>query len=555
MPIRMPAHNPGRHSAIVVALTACALCSAFAPTDLAAQETPVGYQRPRARDTARTTPLRPSAPDDFGNQDPAADLPSVIPSDDPSAIKSDGDDPDTITNESERPAPKDGDVTASETLQLRDGIIDGDDPQGPRDGIDPTAIDTRSRIEAALFQPPKDAGDPLLLGNEDVDPINDRRIARLAQFEPYDPVGIKIGSFVFFPQLELGGNSYTNLFKSPRPRSDVSFDVRPSARLASNWSRHALEFSAISTSSFYNEFSTENEKAYTLEARGRLDITRRTSLQATISQDLSQESRSDFAVRSSASRPEVLTIKAALALNQTFNRLSLQMRGSVADISYTDSSSNGGPSINTRDYVLNEQAVRVAWEFKPTLSVFSETALNERDYRRLDANGIDRSSTGERYRVGVSFGTSGERLRGEISSGWGIQHPQARLPDVSGVLVDANLTWRATALTSLILVARSDFAETTLAGVSTVRAQAVGAEARHAIRRDLIATAGLSYTVSDYVGSSLAEDELRATLGIEYFLNRETTLFSKYTHIAFTSSAANADYDADELRVGVRIRR
>jgi len=32
-------------------------------------------------------------------------------------------------------------------------------------------------------------------------------------------------------------------------------------------------------------------------------------------------------------------------------------------------------------------------------------------------------------------------------------------------------------------------------------------------------------------------------------------LFSRYVHTAFTSNAANASYDADEVRVGVRIRR
>jgi hypothetical protein len=158
--------------------------------------------------------------------------------------------------------------------------------------------------------------------------------------------------------------------------------------------------------------------------------------------------------------------------------------------------------------------------------------------------------------VGLSFGTTGEIVRGEASVGYGVQRPtNTTLPDVSGVIVDANLTWRVNALTSLLVSARSDVAETTAAGVGGVRTQSVGIEARHAFHTYLIATAGLAYTLSEYVGSSLKEDEIRASLGAEYFLNRETVLFGRYTHTDFASNAVAADYATDEVRVGVRIRR
>ncbi|MFX5207046.1 outer membrane beta-barrel protein, partial [Acinetobacter baumannii] len=91
-----------------------------------------------------------------------------------------------------------------------------------------------------------------------------------------------------------------------------------------------------------------------------------------------------------------------------------------------------------------------------TLSAFSEVVTNQRSYDRLDLTGLDRSSTGERYRVGVNFGTTGEILRGEIGGGWGIQHaPTGALPDASGFILDANATWRATPLTSFLFTARS----------------------------------------------------------------------------------------------------
>lgn len=452
---------------------------------------------------------------------------------------------------------QDVDAMDADAVLRRDGVIETDEPAPMFDGADAATTDARSLEEAQLFENPPSAVDALLFQVEDLSPILDRRPQRLFRFEPYDPVGVRVASFVLFPELELAGDGFTNLFRATTARSDAAFDVRPSARLVSNWRRHALEFRARGTATFFNAFPTENEKSYTLETRARLDVAKRTNIQTALSQDVTQESRSDQAARGVGQRANVTAITASMALNHRLNRLSLQLRGAVTDTEYGNSATAGLAVDNAaRNYTANLQAARATWEFKPTLSVFSEVEVNQRDYRLRDASGVDQSSAGERYRVGLSFGNTGEYVRGEVSSGWGIQRPsQATLPDVSGVIIDANVTFKASALTSLAATARSEFAETTASGVGGVRSHEVGIELRHAIQRHLIATAGLGYTVADYVGSTLTEQELRATLGVEYFLNRETVLFSRYLHSEFSSNSANADYAADELRIGVRLRR
>ena len=114
---------------------------------------------------------------------------------------------------------------------------------------------------------------------EDLDPVRDNRATlQLFQNEPYDPVGVQIGRFVLFPELEVGGSYYSNVFHAPNAESDVALDVIPSARLVSNGSRHALEFRGIGGLSYYHEFPTEDDRDYLLEARGRLDITRRSNI-------------------------------------------------------------------------------------------------------------------------------------------------------------------------------------------------------------------------------------------------------------------------------------
>jgi hypothetical protein len=489
---------------------------------------------------------------------PVPDEPSGEPGDDSEDANGDGLPPREIVGQ--RRAVRDGDLSAQDMPPPeQDGVIATGEPQGPQDGADATTNDTRSPEEIAVFESPPAGFDPSLFQAE-VEPILDRRPQRLFRFEPFDPRGIRLGNFVLLPEVEFGAASYSNVFRSTQARADVAFDVRPSARLVSNWRTHALEFRATGSFSHFNDFSTEDDRLYTLESRGRLDLTKRTNIEALVSRDVGQDSRSSInAPAAAANRADITTDKFAAALNHRFNRLSLQLRGAITDTTYGASEAVGGGSIaNTdRDMRTTEEAARATWEFKPNLFTFVEAGINQRDYKTAAlSDGIRRDSAGERYRVGLSFGNAGARIRGEISTGYGVQRPDdSRLREISGLLFDANLAYRYSALTSFLLTARSDVTETTLANSGGAFSHQVGLEARHAFKRNLIGAAGIGYTVQDYEGVSLQEREWKSTLGLEYFLNRQVVVFGKYEHTAFDSTDAARNYNADLVRIGMRIRQ
>lgn len=461
-------------------------------------------------------------------------------------------------------ARQDGDLTPNIARQPQDGIITVGEPQGLLDGGDPTRVEGRAEQDIAAFNTPPAGYDPSAF-NIELSPMRDRRPGRLFRFAPYQPIGIRVGSFVLFPEIEAAGALTNNIFSSPNPSSDSALELAPSLRLVSNWRVHALELNARARTSFHRNFKTEDDRNYTLEARGRLDITRRSSIESLISQDITQETRGSANTLSGAGqdRADITTRTAALTGNHRFNRLSVQLRGAVAQIDYGATQVNiaapAAPpvfaSVDDRDYTARDLGMRASWEFKPTLIAFADVQLKDRTYRRLQG-GVNRDSSGDEGRLGVSFGNSGAYLRGEISVGYGRRRPdQATLTPVDAFLFDANLAWRANALTSLLFAANTDFTETTLANSSAGLTRTAGISVRHAFRRNLIGTAGVSHNRVNYKGAGVTEDTTTGRLSLDYSLNRQVVLFGNYAHVAFRSNQPGSAYQTDDFRIGVRLRK
>jgi len=471
--------------------------------------------------------------------------------------------------------PEDGDLALAEPPDdLRDGLFAADEPP-PEDaaGTDPATSDQRPESERSEFSfaadpvPPIDGDNPLLFQVEEIepfDPAQNRRPARFAALDPYDPVGIRIGSFVLFPEVEIAAARYSNVFTSADGQADIAGELLPNVRLVSNWSNHALEFQAAGDLSNYRKFGTENDRGFTVESRGRIDVTRRTNMQAAVRRQRSQESRGAIDAASVGPRATVISDEASTALNQRFNRLSVQLRGAVADSNYSETQTLDlvtglpGPGINDRDVTERRAAIRASWELKPTLGVFAEVEGNKRAFEAAStADNRRRDSEGSRVRAGVSFGQTSEILRGEVSLGRGAQDlDDRRLADASGLIVDANLAWRVTGLTSLLFTAASDISSVTqTANSGAALEQRVGLEARHAFRTNLVASTGFEFTRRDYAGIDVEESEFVYSLGLEYFMSREMVAFTRYQHTVFRSDFQGSDYESDEVRVGLRLRR
>ncbi len=439
-----------------------------------------------------------------------------------------------------------------------DGHMEVVEPKENGDDRELFPGDPRLPEDRAAFLAPA-AGYDALAFQIELDPASDPRAARLATLDPYAPVAHRAGGWVFFPTLEAGIGSTTNVYRTTSARPDLIFDVRPTLVAVTDWQQHALQFKATGLASDYRQFPSENERSYAFEARARLDISRRSNIEVLASHSLDQEPRSSLSSPADAKQPTPFTTdKIAMAFNQRFNRLSLQVRGAVTEYGYSPVGTyDGGVLSNAeRDFAAKELALRAAWNFTPALAAFAETAHNSQLYRIAPADGISRDSTGDRFKLGLSFGTLSQIWRGEIAAGYGRQSARdGRLKNAEGVIIDANVGWKPSSITSVLFKAQTDFITSTEPGQGNATAYTASVELRHALRHDFIAIAGVSYQVTGYQApADLVERTTTAELGWEYYLTRTTTLSGKYSHVLLASTAPDASTTTDSVRLGVRYR-
>ncbi len=218
-----------------------------------------------------------------------------------------------------------------------------------------------------------------------------------------------------------------------------------------------------------------------------------------------------------------------------------------------------GTVVSNRDRNVRstEETARLAWTFKPTFIGFAEAGLNQRRFEAVSSvDGIRRDSDGQRYRLGVGFGNTSQVLRGEASVGYGRQSPiDRRLAAADGMVIDANLAWRMSGLTAVLLRASTDIVETTSLSASGGVNRRGQVEVRHAFMRPLIGSAFAGFSTTSYQGIVINENLTEMGLGLEYYLAPEAVIYGRYQHTALRTNAQSGDWDADEVRVGLRIRR
>lgn len=373
----------------------------------------------------------------------------------------------------------------------------------------------------------------------------------------YDPLGIRLGGFYLFPQLNVFQTFNDNVFASENDtKSDFVTNVAPALSLQSDWGRHALNFSTGSNTAKYYEYTRQDYTEYFVNGNGRVDITGDAALFAGggFAHRFEFPGSPDF--QEDAREPTPYNVgNGFVRYVQSFGRLRTTVDSTVDRFVYEDDILRSGEHVSNADddRTVYGGGVRVGYEIFPNYEAFVRGSGNRREYDDHDNVGIrDRSSTGYNAVTGIALDLGG-LVFGELYVGYLEQiYDDSDFDTINGVDAGGSLTWNVTTLTTITARASRQINDTTQRNVSGILTTATGIDVDHELLRNLLLNANFAYVRDEYENINRNDDYYITGIGGRYLFNRHFSANLGYRFVQRDSTTPSFEYTRNLVRIGVQ---
>jgi hypothetical protein len=379
----------------------------------------------------------------------------------------------------------------------------------------------------------------------------------ISQPADFKPLGIRAGSFMLHPGVELAAQWNDNVFYTPDGTlDDFIWHVRPYITAQSTWSRHSFSIRAAADIARYSDFDILDYEDYFLQLGGTVDVSSRSMFSYGVDWMRLHEDRS---VRSNQQglAPTLYTQTGGyLGYDHTFNRLSVGLLYDLRSLDYDDSRRADGTVIDNSDRDRDEQdlSLRIGYWLSPDTQLFTTAGWTDTEFdQKYDRNGFDRSGDGWYVGAGVDWLISGV-LTGDLYATYRSRsYADPRLPDTDGWGLGGGLTWMPTTLTTVRGSITTDIQDTTQSTASGYLRTLYSVRVDHELLRNLQLNGQVSYSKNDYQllpdapPGARAEDTMWLyNVGATYFVNRWMWISASYDYSDFSS---NVDFDDFESNI------
>ena len=387
----------------------------------------------------------------------------------------------------------------------------------------------------------------------------------LAAGDPYAALGIRAGSFLLLPSLDLTAGYNTNPERVTGSGGAPYFIAAPELQVRSDWERHSLTADITGSYTEYGENLVPSLNVPYLNAKidGRIDVTRDTQILLDgpfphhHRQSGQPEPTDQPAGATCATAAQLRRRRARSAWRRQFNRLSFSLRGTSDRATYDEFAPHRRRIASNADRNFNQYAgiMRVGYELDPGLKPFVELEGDQRIHdQQFDRSDLQRDSVGASGKVGAAVDLFGS-LTGEMAVGYVERtYQDPTLPNVSGVIADGSLLWQATPLTSAKLTATSQVYETIVAGASGELSRDVSLQIDHAFQYWLVGTLKGGYGNDNYVGV-FTDNRYFVSVGLAYKLTREMQIRTELRQDWLTTTEPGFTYTATTALIGLRLQR
>jgi hypothetical protein len=376
----------------------------------------------------------------------------------------------------------------------------------------------------------------------------------------FQPIGLHVGDFFWFPRGELDEAYNSNIFASPSPTYDFTTTVQPSFDLLSSFPRDVLNIHGSATLQVYADHPAQNTQDGWLDADGRLDVTGESAFFGSL-----QGAHQHITYGSPNSPGDIAqpvtynTATAKLGYVQGGRPFSYQAEIAVNAAEYNAVPLVGGLILpqSSNDTTISEAALRAGYEIVPDYVGYIRAAGDWYDYWHALPGGVRFNSLIYRVDLGLQI-LPRHIIYGEVYAGYLIQNfAVASLGSMSGADVGGRLVWDITRLTTLTGTGIRTFIPSNptigvtgagyLASVFTVMAD-------HELLRNLLLNVTAGYENDSFQSTSRTDNVFSAGGGVRYLINRNLFLGGTYTYLQRNSSVSGLSYTQNilMLRLGTQ---
>lgn len=366
----------------------------------------------------------------------------------------------------------------------------------------------------------------------------------------YDPLGIRAGSFLVFPELAVTGSYSDNVgFDEDDEESDIVTEIEPSVEFQSQWSRHLLAVEVGSEIALHADQGDEDYQDLFAVGRSRVDVSRQTNIAATGEVRRGHEGRDDPEDAGNDDLTDLYQFGGGMALNHDINRLGFTVGGDFLRSAYDDDAEEDR-NANVYDVLL-----RTSYEFSPRLDLFLEGRYNVEDRDdNVDDNGVARDTDGYEGRLGAGLDITSV-LFGEAFAGYRVQRfDEDDFDDETGISFGFDVNWNPTLLTSFGFSGQRDFRATDEGDAASNFRTEVGITIDHEVLRNMIVNGEARYQNDDFRGDDRKDDTVLLGAGLTYWINRNLSFNAGYDYSGRNSNQAGEDYQVNEFSIGLTAR-
>jgi hypothetical protein len=375
----------------------------------------------------------------------------------------------------------------------------------------------------------------------------------------YDPIGMRVGDFFWFPHAEVDEVYNSNIFAvQTNTTSDFITLLQPGFDLLSNFPRNAINLHAGAAAGFYAKDPTQNTATGFVSADGRLDVDAQSGFFGNAQLAHLYIPRTSSNSPGNAAEPVTYDQESAgFGYQQSGRRI-----GYEADLGVTATQYNAVPLIgggispqDTGNTIIPQAAARVSYEFIPDYRAYVRASGSVYEYPIAPLSGTNFNSTVYRFDTGLQI-LPRHLIYGEIYVGYLTQRFQSStFSSSSAADGGGRMVWNVTPLTTLNFNGLRTFQSTNpTSGTGAGYLQSVvTASVDHELRHNLLLNAAAGYENDSYQGISRNDNILSAGASLRYLVNRNLFLAGSYSYQKRTSSGSAAGIPYSQSIVMLRL--